>query len=65
MSVERRYVTEILRATRGRIGETAKRAGLNERALYALMKRHGLKKEDFKRPAAEQTGGSEALGSSS
>jgi DNA-binding NtrC family response regulator len=48
-SVERRYVTELLRATRGRIGETTRRAGLNERALYALMKRHGLRKEDFKR----------------
>ncbi|MGD8896847.1 MAG: sigma-54 dependent transcriptional regulator [Acidobacteriota bacterium] len=48
-SVERRYAMEILRATGGRIGETAKRAGLNERALYALMKRHGLRKEDFKR----------------
>jgi DNA-binding NtrC family response regulator len=48
-SVERRYVSELLRATRGRIGETAKRAGLNERALYAVMKRHGLRKEDFKR----------------
>ncbi len=50
-SVERRYVAELLRATRGRIGETAERAGLNERALYALMKRHGLKKEQFKRGA--------------
>jgi DNA-binding NtrC family response regulator len=49
-SVERRYVRELLRANRGRIGETAKEAGLNERALYALMKRHGLKKEEFKRP---------------
>jgi DNA-binding NtrC family response regulator len=52
-SVERRYVAELLRATRGRISETAKRAGLNERALYALMKRHGLKKEDFKGPRHE------------
>jgi DNA-binding NtrC family response regulator len=48
-SVERRYVSELLRANHGRISETAKRAGLNERALYALMKRHGLRKEDFKR----------------
>jgi DNA-binding NtrC family response regulator len=47
-SVERRYVAELLKATRGRIGETAKLAGLNERALYALMRRHGLRKEDFK-----------------
>ncbi len=55
-SVERRYVREVLRATRGRIGETAKVAGLNERALYALMKRHGLKKEDFKRLSAGEQG---------
>jgi DNA-binding NtrC family response regulator len=55
-SVERRYVAELLRATRGRIGETAKRAGLNQRALYALMKRHGLKKEAFKRPGSGETG---------
>jgi DNA-binding NtrC family response regulator len=55
-SVERRYVGQLLHATRGRIGETAKRAGLNERALYALMKRHGLKKEDFRpsRPLRRQ-----------
>jgi DNA-binding NtrC family response regulator len=56
-SVERRYVTELLRATRGRVGESAKRAGLNERALYALMKRHGLKKEDFKRGAETVSAG--------
>jgi DNA-binding NtrC family response regulator len=56
-SVERRYVTEVLRATQGRIGETAKRAGLNERALYALMRRHGLRKEDFKRPPATRRSG--------
>jgi DNA-binding NtrC family response regulator len=55
-SVERRYVGELLRATRGRIGETAKRAGLNERAVYALMKRHGLKKEDFKRASSADRG---------
>jgi len=48
-AVERSYVTGILRVTRGRIGETAKRAGITERALYALMKRHGLRKEDFRR----------------
>ena len=50
-AAERRYVAEALEATHGRIGETAKMAGLNERALYALMKRHGLRKEDFKRAA--------------
>jgi DNA-binding NtrC family response regulator len=56
-SVERRYAMELLRATGGRIGETAKRAGLNERALYALMKRHGLRKEDFKRASGAEGAG--------
>src|SRR3990172_1341179 len=46
---ERSYLTQLLEATHGRIGETAKRAGINERTLYNLMQRHGLRKEDFKR----------------
>ena len=45
---ERRYVVELLRSTRGRVGEAAERARLSERALYDLMKRHGLRKEDFR-----------------
>jgi DNA-binding NtrC family response regulator len=45
---ERAYLTGILTETRGRIGESAARAGINERSLYALMKRHGLRKEDFR-----------------
>ncbi len=45
---ERIYLGDLLRATRGRIGETAKRAGVNERSLYQMMRRHGLRKEDFK-----------------
>ena len=45
---ERSYLARLLEATGGRIGETAKRAGVNERTLYALMRRHSLRKEDFK-----------------
>jgi DNA-binding NtrC family response regulator len=45
---ERRYLTALLRASSGRIGETATRAGINQRSLYDLMKKHGLAKEDFK-----------------
>ncbi|UCF40327.1 MAG: sigma-54-dependent Fis family transcriptional regulator, partial [Gemmatimonadota bacterium] len=45
---ERRYLTELLKATGGRVGETARRAGINERSLYILMRRHGLAKEAFK-----------------
>jgi DNA-binding NtrC family response regulator len=45
---EARYLTALLRTTGGRIGETAKLAGINERSLYGLMKKHGLSKEEFK-----------------
>ncbi len=45
---ERSYLARLLEATGGRISETAKRAGVNERTLYSLMRRHSLRKEDFK-----------------
>ena len=49
MSVcERSYFTEQLRTTNGNLEETASRAGLNPRSLYDLMKRHGMKKEDYR-----------------
>jgi DNA-binding NtrC family response regulator len=38
----------LLRATGGRIGEAAKRAGIQERSLYEKMKQFGLRKEDFR-----------------
>ncbi|MFO1054828.1 MAG: sigma-54 dependent transcriptional regulator [Planctomycetota bacterium] len=46
--IERDYLTEVLRRTRGRIGETARIAGLSERALYTKMRRHGLDKLAFR-----------------
>jgi len=47
-SFERRYLEELLRETRGRIGEAATRAGITPRSLYEKMKRLGLRKEAFK-----------------
>jgi DNA-binding NtrC family response regulator len=47
---ERAYVVRLLQATGGRIGETAKQAGINQRHLYDLMRRLGLRKEEFKAP---------------
>ena len=47
-NLERRYLEGLLRETCGRIGETARRAGIKERSLYDKMKRHGLRKEDFR-----------------
>jgi DNA-binding NtrC family response regulator len=46
--VDRRYLSELLRATGGRVGEAASRAGLDERSLYDLMRRYGLRKESYK-----------------
>ena len=45
---EHTYLSGLLRLTNGRIGETAKRAGIQSRSLFDKMKRLGLRKEDFK-----------------
>ncbi len=46
---EKSYLEELLGSTSGSIKESARRAGINERSLYDLMKRHGLRKESFRR----------------
>jgi len=45
---ERGYVSALLRSAGGRVGEAAARAALNPRTLHELMRRHGLRKEDYK-----------------
>jgi DNA-binding NtrC family response regulator len=45
---EKQYISGLLLATEGRIGEAAQRAGIRERSLYDKMKQHGLHKEDFR-----------------
>ena len=47
-SFERAYLDALLSSTRGRVGEAATRAGIDPRSLYTKMKRHGLRKEDFR-----------------
>ncbi len=54
---EHRYLSDLLRTTGGRIGEAARRAGVNQRSLYQMMRRHGLRKEDFKLRAERDAGG--------
>jgi DNA-binding NtrC family response regulator len=49
--VERAYIAGLLQETGGRVGETARRAGMRPRSLFEKMRRHGLRKEDY-RPAA-------------
>jgi len=45
---ERAYLHQLLIEHGGRIGATARRAGINPRTLYDLMQKHGLRKETFK-----------------
>ena len=45
---ERLYLEEQLAACKGRIKDTAARAGITTRQLHKLMVRYGLKKEDYK-----------------
>jgi DNA-binding NtrC family response regulator len=44
---EFRYLTGVLGATRGRVGEAAKRAGMDPRSLHEKMRKYGLRKEAF------------------
>jgi DNA-binding NtrC family response regulator len=45
---ERAYLDALLRQTRGRIGPAAERAGFSARSLFEKMRRHGLRKEDYR-----------------
>ncbi len=45
---EKAYLEALLTETGGRIGETAKRAGIQTRSLFEKMRAHGLRKEDFR-----------------
>jgi DNA-binding NtrC family response regulator len=47
-SCEHTYFVQQLGKAKGNVDETARRAEINPRSLYDLMKRHGLKKEEFK-----------------
>lgn len=45
---DKSYLTMLLKEADGRVGDVARRAGLHPRGLYDIMKRIGLRKEDFK-----------------
>jgi DNA-binding NtrC family response regulator len=47
-SLERSYLEELLKATRGRINEAADNAGIGTRQLHKLLTKYGIKKELFK-----------------
>jgi two-component system response regulator AtoC len=45
---EKGYLTRVLTVAKGRVGEAAKRAGIDTRTLFDKMKHYGLDKKDFK-----------------
>jgi DNA-binding NtrC family response regulator len=46
--LEQAYLAAQLRATGGRIGETARRSGMEPRSVYEKMRLYGLRKEDYR-----------------
>jgi DNA-binding NtrC family response regulator len=57
---ERAYLDALLREHQGRIGTTAHRAGISPRALFEKMRKHGLRKEDYRDGSPTRTHTSEA-----
>lgn len=47
---EREYITAVLGIADGHVTKAAKRAGVDRKNLWQLMKRHDIKAEDFKPP---------------
>jgi two-component system, NtrC family, response regulator AtoC len=47
-NLERAYFKAQLEETKGHIGKTAERSGLDSRSVYTKLKKLGLRKEDFK-----------------
>jgi two-component system, NtrC family, response regulator AtoC len=45
---EREYLTRLLRAHKGKVGEVARAAGIAERNLYEKMKAYGLSRDDYR-----------------
>lgn len=46
--IEKHYLIEVLAKYHGKIKETAKAAGIGERQLHKLLRKHRIHKEDFK-----------------
>jgi DNA-binding NtrC family response regulator len=46
--IERRYLQELLSRNHGRIKQSAFQAAVTTRQLHKLMKKHGIRKEEFK-----------------
>ncbi|MEC7949104.1 MAG: sigma-54 dependent transcriptional regulator [Myxococcota bacterium] len=47
-AAERRYLETVLRATDGNVSAAARKAGIHRTELHRLMRRHGLRGDDFR-----------------
>jgi DNA-binding NtrC family response regulator len=47
---EKSYLTELLRVHRGNLAQAARAASMDRKNLWALVVRHGLDREQFKKP---------------
>jgi DNA-binding NtrC family response regulator len=52
--VERKYLKELLKKSRGNINQVARQAKIDNKTLYEKMKKYNYRKEDFKRLPMEQ-----------
>ncbi|MCI5139342.1 MAG: sigma-54-dependent Fis family transcriptional regulator, partial [Candidatus Electrothrix sp. AR1] len=43
------YLKEVLSSNKGKINRSAEAAGVSTRQLHKLMRKYGLKREEFKR----------------
>jgi DNA-binding NtrC family response regulator len=46
--IERRYLEDLLTGSKGKIKDVAEKAGITTRQLHKLMKKLGIRKEEFK-----------------
>jgi len=51
-ATEREYFAQLLERCGGRVGDAARRAGIDPRSLYEKLRRYGLRKEDFRSAGA-------------
>jgi two-component system, NtrC family, response regulator HydG len=53
--VSREYLVALLRKLEGNVTRAAERAGMERVSLHRLLKRYGVRSEDFKKPSAPST----------
>jgi DNA-binding NtrC family response regulator len=55
--LEKKYLTQLLREKQGNINAVARSAQVDNKTLYEKMKRHGLRKEEFKNQEGNSNNG--------